>query len=91
MVKEKLIWHANMTNNLNLMQFSIIWIIKISVYVDVRKILASDTVHSIINREWLNRFKIRDYRQAHRLIFEYLKVFYNTKRIHRSLQLYVAG
>ena len=31
---------------------------------------------------WLNRFKIRDYKQAYRLIFEYLEAFYNTKRIH---------
>ena len=33
-------------------------------------------------REWLNRFKIRDYKQAYQLIFEYLEAFYNTKRIH---------
>lgn len=32
--------------------------------------------------KWLNRFKIRDYKQAYRLIFEYLEAFYNTKRIH---------
>ena len=38
--------------------------------------------HSIIKREWLNRFKIRDYKQAYRSIFEYLEAFYNTKRIH---------
>ena len=36
----------------------------------------------LIKREWLNRFKIRDYKQAYRLIFEYLEAFYNTKRIH---------
>ena len=41
-----------------------------------------ESFHSIIKREWLNRFKIRDYRQAYRLIFEYLEAFYNTKRIH---------
>ena len=35
-----------------------------------------------IKREWLNRFKIRDYKQAYHLIFEYLEAFYNTKRIH---------
>ena len=34
------------------------------------------------NVKWLNRFKIRDYKQAYRLIFEYLEAFYNTKRIH---------
>lgn len=37
---------------------------------------------SIIKREWLDRFKIRDYRQAYRLVFEYLEAFYNTRRIH---------
>lgn len=31
---------------------------------------------------WLNRFKIRDYKQAYRLVFEYLEAFYNTKQIH---------
>ena len=38
--------------------------------------------HSLIKREWLNRFKIRDYDHAYRLVFEYLETFYNTKRIH---------
>lgn len=41
-----------------------------------------ESFHSIIKREWLNRFRIRDYSQAYRLIFEYLEAFYNTKRIH---------
>ena len=41
-----------------------------------------ESFHSIIKREWLNRFKIRDYRQAYRLIFEYLEAFYNARRIH---------
>ena len=121
MLKEDLIWQSNMTNNLNLIQSSTIRITKISEYVDVQKILASDTAHSnrgsqyvakeykkatenmqrsyskkdfpwdnaciesfhsIIKREWLNRFKIRDYKQAYQLIFEYLEAFYNTKRIH---------
>ena len=45
MLKEDLIWQSNMTNNLNLMQSGIIKIIKISVYVDVQKILESDTAH----------------------------------------------
>ena len=35
-----------------------------------------------IKREWFNRFKIRNYEQAYRLVFEYLEAFYNTKRIH---------
>ena len=39
-------------------------------------------IHALIKREWLNRFKIRDYQQAYRLIFEYIEAFYNTKRIH---------
>ncbi len=41
-----------------------------------------ESFHSIIKREWLSRFKIRDYKQAYQLIFEYLEAFYNTKRIH---------
>ena len=41
-----------------------------------------ESFHALIKREWLNRFKIRDYRQAYRLIFEYIETFYNTKRIH---------
>ncbi len=28
-----------------------------------------ESFHSIIKREWLNRFKIRDYKQAYQLIF----------------------
>ena len=46
------------------------------------RIIHIESFHSIIKREWLNRFKIRDYKQAYRLIFEYLEAFYNTKRIH---------
>lgn len=41
-----------------------------------------ESFHSLIKREWLNRFKIRDYNHAYRLVFEYLETFYNTKRIH---------
>jgi transposase InsO family protein len=41
-----------------------------------------ESFHALIKREWLNRFKIRDYQQAYRLVFEYLEAFYNTKRIH---------
>ena len=41
-----------------------------------------ESFHSLIKREWLNRFRIRDYKQAYRLVFEYLETFYNTKRIH---------
>ena len=38
--------------------------------------------HSLIKREWLNRFNIRNYNHAYRLIFEYIETFYNTVRIH---------
>ena len=38
-----------------------------------------ESFHKLIKREWLNRFKIRDYKQAYRLIFEYIEAFYNTK------------
>ena len=38
-----------------------------------------ESFHSLIKREWLNRFKIRDYTHAYRLVFEYLEAFYNTK------------
>ncbi len=41
-----------------------------------------ESFHALIKREWLNRFKIQDYQQAYRLIFEYIEAFYNTKRIH---------
>ena len=41
-----------------------------------------EAFHSLIKREWLNRFKILDYKQAYRLVFEYVETFYNTKRIH---------
>jgi putative transposase len=41
-----------------------------------------ESFHAIIKREGLNRFKIRDFKQAYLLVFEYLEAFYNTKRIH---------
>ncbi len=41
-----------------------------------------ESFHSLIKREWLNRFRIHDHKQAYRLVFEYLEAFYNTKRIH---------
>ena len=41
-----------------------------------------ESFHALIKREWLIRFKIRDYKQAYQLVFEYLEAFYNTKRIH---------
>ena len=41
-----------------------------------------ESFHANIKREWLNRFKIRNYQQAYKLVFEYIEAFYNTKRIH---------
>lgn len=41
-----------------------------------------ESFHSLIKREWLNRYKIKDYKEAYQLIFEYLEGFYNTVRIH---------
>ena len=41
-----------------------------------------ESFHSLLKREWINRFRIRDYEQAYRLVFEYIEAFYNTKRIH---------
>lgn len=41
-----------------------------------------ESFHSLIKREWLNRFTIRNYRHAYSLVFEYIEAFYNTVRIH---------
>ena len=41
-----------------------------------------EAFHSLIKREWLNRFHISDYGHAYRLVFEYIETFYNTVRIH---------
>jgi len=41
-----------------------------------------ESFHAIIKREWLNWFKIQNYEHAHRLVFEYIEAFYNTRRIH---------
>ena len=41
-----------------------------------------ESFHALIKREWLNRFRIRDFDQAYKLIFEYIDAFYNTRRIH---------
>ncbi len=41
-----------------------------------------ESFHALIKREWLNRFTIRDYSHAYRLVFEYIEAFYNTVRIH---------
>lgn len=41
-----------------------------------------ESFHSLIKREWLNRFKILDYKHAYWLVFQYIETFYNTVRIH---------
>ena len=41
-----------------------------------------EAFHSLIKREWLNRFQILNYNHAYRLVFEYIETFYNTVRIH---------
>ena len=41
-----------------------------------------ESFHALIKREWLWRFKIKDFRHAYKLIFEYIDAFYNTTRIH---------
>ena len=41
-----------------------------------------ESFHSLIKRECLNRFKIRDIKHAKQLVFEYIETFYNTVRIH---------
>lgn len=41
-----------------------------------------ESFHALIKREWLNRFSIRNYNHAYRLVFEYIETFYNTVRIH---------
>jgi len=41
-----------------------------------------EAFHSLLKREWLDRFTIYDQSHAYRLIFEYIETFYNTVRIH---------
>ncbi len=41
-----------------------------------------ESFHSLIKREWLRRFKIRNYEEAYRYVFEYINTFYNTIRVH---------
>lgn len=41
-----------------------------------------ESFHSLIKREWLDRFTICNYRHAYSLVFEYIETFYNTVRIH---------
>lgn len=41
-----------------------------------------ESFHSVIKREWLNRYRIRDVKEARALIFEYIETFYNSRRLH---------
>jgi putative transposase len=41
-----------------------------------------ESFHAIIKREWINRFRIKNYHHAYILVFEYIEAFYNTTRIH---------
>ncbi len=41
-----------------------------------------ESFHSLLKREWINRFRITDYNHAYKLIFEYIEAFYNTVGIH---------
>lgn len=41
-----------------------------------------ESFHALLKREWLNRFKIFNYRHAYKLVFQYIETFYNTVRIH---------
>ena len=36
-----------------------------------------ESFHSLIKREWLNQYKIQNYDDAYKLIFEYIETFYN--------------
>ncbi|GFI24433.1 hypothetical protein IMSAGC011_03230 [Lachnospiraceae bacterium] len=41
-----------------------------------------ESFHSLLKREWISRIKIKDYKHAYKLVFEYIETFYNTVRIH---------
>ena len=41
-----------------------------------------ESLHSLIKREWLNRFRIDSFGRTYTLVFEYIEAFYNTIRIH---------
>lgn len=41
-----------------------------------------ESFHALIKRECLNRFRIRDFDHAYKLVFEYIETFYNTVRLH---------
>lgn len=40
-----------------------------------------ETFNLLIKSEWLNHFKIFNYNHAYKLVFQYIKTFYNNVRI----------
>ena len=36
-----------------------------------------ESFHSLIKREWLNQYKIKDYDHAKKLVFKYIEAFIN--------------
>ena len=44
-----------------------------------------ESFHALLKREWINRFKIFNYRHAYKLVFEYIETFYNTVRSTQPL------
>lgn len=47
-----------------------------------------ESFHSLIKREWLNRFRISNIDAARGLVWEYIETFYNTVRIHSHCNYY---
>lgn len=41
-----------------------------------------ESFHSLIKREWLQFYRLKNYEEARAAIFEYIEGFYNTNRIH---------
>lgn len=45
-------------------------------------LFTQNLARSLIKREWLNSFRIRNFQHSHKLVFEYINAFYNSVRIH---------
>lgn len=41
-----------------------------------------ESFHSLIKREWLQFYRLKNYEEARAAIFEYIEGFYNTNRVH---------
>ena len=46
---------------------------------------AQESFHASLKKECIYQHKIRNYLQAYSLIYNYIENFYNTKRIHSSI------